>query len=135
MPPANPDPLRMMLMHFGGHLTMVMAQNNLTPEQVAAASNGYITLDELTKIMTGSVTDVPVSKLAYVAGQLKVPFGVGLHAPMFPAAPTAGLAQPAIPPPSHHVVPPLIAPVAGLPGLLMNSGAAPSPKPAPSPAA
>lgn len=135
MPPASPDQLRMMLMHFGGHITMVMAMNNLTPEQVAAASNGYITQDELIKIMTGSLTDVPVSKLAYVAGQLKVPFGVGIHASAFqPMPPVAGPASPAVvAPQTHHIVPPLVAhpsTAPAMPHIIMNSEAAPAQTPA-----
>jgi hypothetical protein len=81
------DPVRQMLMHFGGHITMVMAQKGFMPEQVSAGSNGVLTTDEVLKIMTGSNADVPVSKLAYVAGLLDVPFGVGISATAFVTQP------------------------------------------------
>lgn len=74
------DPVTQMLMHFGGHLTMVMSAKGLSPAAVAAGSNNNLATEEVLKIMTGSDPDVPVSKLSYIAGLLDVPFSVGISA-------------------------------------------------------
>lgn len=87
------DTLRLALMHIGGVFTVTMAKNGLTPEKVAGSSGGYISQEELTQIMIGGNPDISASKLAYVAGQLNVPFFIGVN-PILPpqkAAETAPL--------------------------------------------
>lgn len=83
MPDAKPkiDPTRQMLMRIGGTFTILMARAGFTPEAVSQAGMNYISVDEMHKIMVGADVDVPVSKLAFLAGQLNVPLVLGVNMP------------------------------------------------------
>lgn len=95
---SKADPTRIVrqqLMRIGGTFSMIMGGSNLMPEEVASSLG--VPVEQITKLMTGSDLDVPISILSRLATTLGSSLMIGVSVPQKQAAQPADLVKAADP--------------------------------------